>query len=140
MPFFQKSVVAALLFISALFALAAAVPVEGARFEARTNTGQATYYIPGLGACGKTSQSTDYVVGVSKLLYDTYPGHTANPNNNPICGHKIQANYAGKSVTAIVVDRCEGCARNDLDFSPSAFQALAPLSAGRLNGVTWSWA
>ena len=45
----------------------------------------------------------------------------------------------GKSVTVTVVDRCVGCARNDLDFTPTAFQKLAPLGIGRISGVKWSF-
>ncbi|KDQ18247.1 hypothetical protein BOTBODRAFT_29592 [Botryobasidium botryosum FD-172 SS1] len=137
---FTKIAAAVLLALSALPALTSAAPVEGAQVEARANTGQATYFYPGLGACGKTNGNGDLITAVSKLLYDTYPGHTANPNNNPVCGRKIKANYAGKSVTVTVVDRCEACAYNDLDLSPSAFEKLSALSAGRLNGVTWDWA
>jgi hypothetical protein len=44
----------------------------------------------------------------------------------------------GKSVTALVVDRCAGCvAIGDLDFGPAAFEQLADLSVGRIFGVTW---
>ena len=43
----------------------------------------------------------------------------------------------GKSVTAEVVDSCPGCGYYDLDFSPAAFEKLAPLSVGRLYGVSW---
>ncbi|KDQ18240.1 hypothetical protein BOTBODRAFT_29581 [Botryobasidium botryosum FD-172 SS1] len=135
----QKVAATALIALSALPALTAAAPVEGAQIEARANTGQATYFYPGLGACGKNNGNGDLITAVSKLLYDTYPGHTANPNNNPVCGRRIKANYAGKSVTVTVVDRCEACAFNDLDLSPTAFQALAPLAQGRLSGVTWDW-
>jgi len=136
---FQKLAAAALLAISTLPALTAAAPVEGTQLEARANSGRATYFYPGLGACGKNNGNNDYIVAVSKLLYDTYPGHTANPNNNPVCGRKIKASYGGKSVTVTVADRCESCAFNDLDFSPAAFQQLAALSVG-LFTVSWDWA
>lgn len=43
----------------------------------------------------------------------------------------------GKSVTVEVVDKCPGCGYYDLDFSPAAFEKLAPLSTGRLYGVSW---
>lgn len=99
--------------------------------------GQATYYAPGLGACGWTNTESDYIVAVSHSLFDSFG--TGNPNNNPICGHKIKATYQGKSITVSVSDRCEGCAWGDLDFTPSSFQQLAPLSKGRLDGLTWSW-
>jgi len=105
-----------------------------------TNTGQATFYATGLGACGITNSDTDHIIAVSELLFDTYPGATANPNLNPICNRKIKASYQGKSVTVTVTDRCTACAYTDLDFSPSAFDILADESLGRLSGMTWEWA
>lgn len=70
--------------------------------------GQATYYAPGLGACGWTNSASDYIVAISHSLFDSFG--TGNPNNNPACGHKIQATYQGKTITVSVADRCEGCA------------------------------
>lgn len=105
-----------------------------------TYTGQATYYGTGLGSCGITSKDTDYIAAVSQLLYDGFDGYTGgNPNNNPVCGKKIKANYQGKTVTVTVVDRCVGCAKYDLDFSPSAFTQIADQALGRLSGMTWSF-
>ncbi|EIW76616.1 plant expansin, partial [Coniophora puteana RWD-64-598 SS2] len=99
-----------------------------------------TWYAVGLGSCGVSNVATDLVVAVSEQLYDTYPGYTGtNPNNNPVCGKKIQATYQGKSVTVTVTDRCTGCTLTDLDFSQGAFDKLAAESAGRLHGVTWTW-
>ncbi|EST05791.1 RlpA-like double-psi beta-barrel domain protein [Kalmanozyma brasiliensis GHG001] len=100
-------------------------------------SGQATYYAPGLGACGKYNGDSDYIVAISHSLFDSFG--TGNPNNNPACGHKIAATYGGKTITVSVADRCEGCAWGDLDFTPSGFAALADMSLGRLNGLTWSW-
>jgi expansin (peptidoglycan-binding protein) len=45
----------------------------------------------------------------------------------------------GKSVTCTIVDRCVGCAHDDLDFSPAAFSLLANRDVGRIYGVTWSY-
>ncbi|KDQ18136.1 hypothetical protein BOTBODRAFT_29471 [Botryobasidium botryosum FD-172 SS1] len=131
---FHNIPVASLLFTSSLFGFAAAAPAERS-----LKTGEATYYGPGLGACGKNNSGAEYVVAVSKQMFDTWPGHTANPNANPICGRRIKANYGGKSVVVTVEDRCPACAYNDLDLSPSAFQALAPLAVGRLRGMTWDF-
>lgn len=103
-------------------------------------TGQATFYAPGLGACGTTSTDDDMIVAVSQLLYDGFNGYTgSDPNSNPICGKKIKATYEGNSVTVTVVDRCVGCALRDLDFSPAAFTKLADQSLGRLSGMKWSF-
>ncbi|KAJ3765644.1 RlpA-like double-psi beta-barrel-protein domain-containing protein-containing protein [Lentinula raphanica] len=102
-------------------------------------TGQGTYYDTGLTSCGQTYTDSDLIVALSHLFYDSYPGATANPNNNPVCGKKLTAQYQGKSVTVTVADRCTGCAMYDLDFTPTAFQALADLSVGRISGVVWSF-
>ena len=100
-------------------------------------TGQGTYYDPGLGACGYTNAESDRIVAISHELFDSFG--TGNPNNNPVCGHKIKATYNGKTTVATVVDRCEGCAYGDLDFTRTGFQDLASLDLGRLSGLKWSW-
>ena len=100
-------------------------------------TGQATYYTPGLGACGKSSSSSDLIVAVSHELFDKYSN--GNPNDNELCGKKIKATYQGKSTTVTIVDRCTGCKETDLDFSPTAFKKLAATSKGRLNDMKWSF-
>jgi len=60
-----------------------------------------------------------------------------NSNNNPLCGKTITITYNGVTKTAKVVDTCEGCAAGNIDLSPSLFQDFAPLSAGRVGGVSW---
>ena len=63
-----------------------------------------------------------------------------NPNNNALCGRKINASYGGKTITVTVADRCEGCpGLDDLDLSPSAFHNFADMGIGRIQG-TWEWA
>ncbi|KAI0067729.1 barwin-like endoglucanase, partial [Artomyces pyxidatus] len=99
-----------------------------------------TWYATGLGACGIVNTDSDYIAAVSHILFDEYPGYNgANPNDNPLCGRQIQANYQGNSVTITVTDRCTGCAETDLDFSPAAFDTLADPGVGRLYGMTWNW-
>lgn len=100
-------------------------------------TGQGTFFATGLGACGWTTSDSDYIVAISKDLFDSFG--TGNPNNNPACGKMVKATYQGKSVTCKVVDRCEGCAKYDLDFTPSAFSQLADQSVGRISGMKWAW-
>ncbi|KLO11970.1 barwin-like endoglucanase [Schizopora paradoxa] len=135
-----------LLPIVALAASALASPIEnvnGTALEARagtTYTGDATFYSPGLGACGITNGPNDFIAAASYKLFDTFPGHTANPNNNPICGKSLTAKVNGKSVTVKITDRCAGCqGMGDLDFTPAAFQKLAPLSVGRIHNMKWSF-
>jgi len=101
-------------------------------------SGEGTFYDTGLGSCGVTNTDTDYIVAISHELYDKYTPN-GNPNDNSLCGKKIKASYEGKSVEVTVVDRCEGCAYYDLDFSPSAFSDLASQNLGRID-ITWEWA
>jgi len=109
-------------------------------FLCGTQVGQGTWFDPDLGACGFENNSTQLIVAVSWSIYDNYPGYNGgDPNTNPVCGRKINANYEGKSVIVTVVDRCTGCNETDLDFSPGAFGHLAGLSVGRIYNMTWTW-
>jgi expansin (peptidoglycan-binding protein) len=93
-----------------------------------------------LGACGITNKDTDYIVAVATTVFDNYPGYVnkGNTNTNPICGRQIVATAFGEEVTVSVVDRCQGCAAGDLDFSPSAFEKLADFALGRIP-IEWRW-
>ncbi|MET9628526.1 RlpA-like double-psi beta-barrel domain-containing protein [Lentzea sp. NPDC006480] len=93
-----------------------------------------TFYVPSLGACGQVSLPTDYVASLPASMFDPSPG--GNPNNNKNCGRKIKVTRGANSVVVTVVDRCSGCKRGDLEISPTAFQQLAPLTAGRIL-ATW---
>jgi hypothetical protein len=100
--------------------------------------GDGTYYATGLGACGIVNKDTDFIAAVSEDFFDTFPGYNgANPNNNGLCGRKVSVNYQGKTITVSLTDRCTGCAYSSLDFSPSAFKALADPAIGRIHGLTW---
>ncbi|KAJ3799121.1 RlpA-like double-psi beta-barrel-protein domain-containing protein-containing protein [Lentinula aff. detonsa] len=125
------------LFLGCLI-LTAARPIPRAT-DYTGGTGQGTYYDTGLTSCGQTYTDSDLIVALSHLFYDSYPGATANPNDNPVCGKKLTAHYQGKSVTVTVADRCTGCAMYDLDFTPTGFQALSDLSVGRISGVVWAF-
>lgn len=106
------------------------------------HTGDGTYYDTGLTACGDNNTNDELIVAVSEDLFDNYPGYNrVNPNTNPICGKQITANYQGRSVTVRVTDRCTGCAKYDLDFTPTGLGTLDPnyLIDGRIHGVTWQF-
>lgn len=105
----------------------------------RAMSGDGTFYEPGLGACGMVNVVTDLIVAVAHNIFDNYPGATANPNNNPICGKVVTAHYQGKSVPVTIVDRCGGCSGDgDLDFTITAFTQLADEAVGRIHGITWT--
>ncbi|KAF4612062.1 hypothetical protein D9613_003619 [Agrocybe pediades] len=90
--------------------------------------GDATYYHTGLGNCGAWSKDTDFIVALSTQEY----------NNGAHCWQHIKVHYQGKTIDATVVDSCPGCSQYSIDLSPSAFQALAPLDAGRIQ-VDWNY-
>ncbi|KAK1245572.1 hypothetical protein MKX08_005201 [Trichoderma sp. CBMAI-0020] len=106
-----------------------AAPTEPEPRAAAAFTGSVTYYEVGLGACGQTNGDGELVVAVSHSLYD---------REHP-CGRNIRVHYEGRSVDVRVVDRCTGCAEDDLDLSPTAFQqVIGPLTIGRAT-ATWEW-
>ncbi|KAF2763138.1 hypothetical protein EJ05DRAFT_472069 [Pseudovirgaria hyperparasitica] len=106
-------------------------------------TGDFTYYDPGLGACGVVSTSEDHIVSVSHFVFDA-ASTGSNPNANPLCGKKIRATRyhegvgAQRSVDLTVVDRCVGCAPTDIDTTTGVFDMLARRDDGRVK-VTWAW-
>lgn len=99
-------------------------------------SGQATYYTPGLGACGKTSGDSDKIAALNK---DQFYDGDSKSNGNGNCGRKAKVTRGGKSVTVTIVDSCPGCKKGDLDLSPSAFKELADESEGRVE-INWQWA
>jgi hypothetical protein len=107
-------------------------------------TGDGTYYDPGLGACGIVSTASENIAAISHVVFDAAQ-IGANPNNNPLCGRKIWVTRqktpgAAKNVSleVTVVDRCTGCKPQDLDFSMSVFEKLAEQWQGRVL-VSWAW-
>lgn len=101
-----------------------------------SHAGDGTYYDVGLGACGIDNSNSEYVCAISHELFDAVS--TGNPNNNPLCGKKLTATRNGKSVTVTVTDRCPGCSRDSIDFSPAAFNQLGSEAEGRIQ-IDWSW-
>lgn len=100
------------------------------------NAGKLTYYDPGMGSCGIDSKGTEPVVAISHIVMDRY--NTGNPNNNPMCGKSMTIEYKGKTMDVKIVDRCTGCAENDVDVSPSVFEYLVgSKDAGRVD-CTWT--
>ncbi|KAL7275476.1 hypothetical protein RUND412_001583 [Rhizina undulata] len=101
---------------------------SAAPIEKRSNHGDATWYYPGLGACGYTNSDTDLVIAVA-------PGHFAARNQ---CNRPVAISYGNKRVNVKVVDRCAGCGPQDIDLSPTAFAVLAALGVGRMQ-VVWDF-
>ncbi|CAF1675238.1 unnamed protein product, partial [Adineta ricciae] len=82
-------------------------------------SGEATYYAPGLGACGINSNGNELVAAMAAPDFDPHTPNR-NPNNNRLCGRHISVNGPRGSVTVRVVDRCPVCKPGDLDLSPAA--------------------
>jgi len=89
--------------------------------------GKATWYDVGQGACGQTSQASDYIVAIGRKRFEQELPPNRNPNQNPLCSRKIKCTRPGKGTIVVVEvkDMCPGCGEDDLDFSPAAFDELA---------------
>ena len=95
-----------------------------------------TYYDVGMGSCGWTSTPSEAIVAIPVSQMN----NPANPNANPLCGKMVNIHYGGKTKSAKIVDTCMGCKSGDLDMSTSLFSFFAPMSEGRVGGMTWSFA
>jgi expansin (peptidoglycan-binding protein) len=104
-------------------------PLECA--EAETHEGEGTFYdfADGSGNCGFPATPDDLLVAA--MNQTDYAASAA-------CGGCIRATGPEGEVTVRVVDRCPECPAGDVDFSPEAFERLAPLSAGRVP-IGWHW-
>jgi expansin (peptidoglycan-binding protein) len=92
-------------------------------------TGEATYYdADGTGACGFSATPGDLLVAaMNKAQYQ-----------KSLCGQCVHVNGPKGEVTVRIVDLCPGCKSGDLDLSEQAFEAISPLSAGRVK-IAWSF-
>ena len=105
-------------------------------------TGDGTYYSPsvGFGSCGHLNKDTDHVAALATGSMTFY--NPSNPNNNPICGHKVKVWETGKpskTVTVTIEDTCPGChGKYDLDLSPAAFNLLDNPQVGRIK-ISWEF-
>ncbi|KAJ3787974.1 RlpA-like double-psi beta-barrel-protein domain-containing protein-containing protein [Lentinula aff. detonsa] len=98
-----------------------------------STTGDFTYYVAGLGACGTTNTASDYIVALNSDQWD----------GGSHCYEMISLSYGGKTVTAQVTDECPTCSFGQLDLTYSLFAALSggdPNVIGEMNGGTWSFA
>lgn len=95
----------------------------------QTFSGEATYYdADGTGACGfKATPNALMVAAMNKAQY-----------KKSLCGQCIHVKGPKGEVTVRIVDLCPGCSMGDVDLSRQAFQAISPLSAGRVK-ISWSF-
>ncbi|KDR85020.1 hypothetical protein GALMADRAFT_204624 [Galerina marginata CBS 339.88] len=90
----------------------------------RTAGAQFTNFVTGLGACGGFNQPSDYVVALNMQQWD----------NGAHCNAAVTIVINGKTVHAQIVDRCEKCGYNNLDFTDGLFEVWADLGVGTLHG------
>jgi hypothetical protein len=96
-----------------------------------------TFYTTGVGSCGENDTGKDNIVALSVPFMNKDYDSNANPNNNPLCGRSITIQANGKTATAIVKDKCQGCDYGDIDVSPQLFiQFFDSLDKGR-GKVDW---
>lgn len=91
----------------------------------------------GLPNCGAAVGST---VSYSVLLHASYH---AKSNLQSQCHIPLTATVTnpanGKSVIVQIVDRCVGCAVDDIDMTITAFKAIADEADGRVSGIEWKF-
>ncbi|GAA6025434.1 hypothetical protein JCM11491_004309 [Sporobolomyces phaffii] len=93
--------------------------------------GRATFFDPGLGACGTYSSSSDFMVAMNEAQYGDLGAVS------PWCFQTISISYGGKTAQAQVLDACPGCPYGGLDMSPSLFKYFADESVGVIY-VSWN--
>jgi len=106
-------------------------PVPGG---ATTHAGDLTFFTLGLGACGFNDAGKDHSTNVVALSYRLMGDRS---NDNPYCGRTITISYGGKTTTAVVRDKCMGCAHDNIDASEALFTFFQPLSTGRFQVQWW---
>jgi len=100
--------------------------VHGKRY-----TGQATWFDVGLGACGKWSQPSDFIVALDTPLYGYgSPG--------PQCFKSVVIHGEGTCSVAVIMDECPSCAEGSLDMSKGLFESFTNLGVGEFP-ISWEY-
>ncbi|KAK3625605.1 hypothetical protein LTR56_020325 [Elasticomyces elasticus] len=120
------------------YAAASSTTVEAAASgttssDSAHNTGDITWYAPGMGSCGWTNTEDEAIVAIPHGIME----NGANPNLNPLCGQYITISYAGATHQAKIVDTCGGCDGQAIDLTHSLFDTVAPSGDGRVHNVEW---
>lgn len=101
--------------------------------------GHATFYGTGMGACGIVNSDDQPIVAVSRDIFEQYNPSNGNPNQNSLCGRRLEITWNGKTQQAFAMDECPGCQPNSLDLSPNLFKALDNPDKGVLDGISWKF-
>jgi expansin (peptidoglycan-binding protein) len=95
-----------------------------------THEGEGTYYdADGSGNCSFPATPGDLMVAA--MNQTDYAG-------SAVCGACAHITGPSGEVTVRIVDRCPECAPGDIDMSPTAFERIAALSAGRVP-IAWTF-
>lgn len=119
------------------FSVSSSTPSTALLYTSPPFTGAATFYNTGLGACGIVNTDTDPIVAISRDLFEQYNPASGDPNENALCGRKVEISWKGKKVLAYATDECPGCEGTSLDCSPSVFDQLDERKKGVLEGISW---
>ncbi|KAI2627396.1 hypothetical protein GGS26DRAFT_139505 [Hypomontagnella submonticulosa] len=103
--------------------------------------GEITYYNAALGACGYPDEGKDdttNIVAIPKQFWDnisTLTSYGINQPAHPLCDKTITITASnGKTTTAKIRDRCDGCVNLAIDVTPHTFMDLfGSLDGGRLD-------
>ncbi|KAI9835563.1 MAG: hypothetical protein M1819_002014 [Sarea resinae] len=94
--------------------------------------GEITYFQAGTGACGNTVDgSSDSIIAMPFEMMGS------ESNGNPFCGKGVKISYGGKTIDAVVQDKCPSCDGNHIDLSEAAFTQLLPEASGTATASWW---
>ncbi|CAG8600171.1 9392_t:CDS:2 [Ambispora gerdemannii] len=120
-----KSTTSIILLLSTLFTTSNTLPIP---LQKRGQfSGDATFYNPGLGACGITSTDADMIAALNAPQW----GNPANPNASPFCGKMATITGPLGTVTVKIVDKCPVCKFGSMDLAPAAFNKIGNPNDGR---------
>ena len=95
-----------------------------------TFSGESTFYNVNAGALGNCSLPCPDTFLVAALNTDDYEA-------SAMCGGCARVEGPDGDVVVQIWDRCPGCGTHGIDLSKTAFGAISPLAAGRVD-VTWA--
>ncbi|KAG5634518.1 hypothetical protein H0H81_001681 [Sphagnurus paluster] len=101
---------------------------EGPVLEKRFDNTRFSWYVAGMGACGKVNSPSDFIVALNHGQFES----------QNYCFQTITITCGGKTTQAQVVDECMECPWGALDFSQGLFEYFSGLDAGYLYG-SWTW-
>lgn len=84
----------------------------------------------GLGACGHRNSNKDMIAAASHILYDSFPGATPNPNNNPFATLALHDLYLKTRLTVSCLVVCTGSAVVNSRLRTAASRSSSPSSTG----------